>query len=117
MAVSLVESGQQEPSLPDQSKHRPLRRMTGRKNSPPGLPTIQPQQSSQVRPGRKAFTCAHELGYEDGTDEEVSVGTGTMWYNPPGVWHTVKNTGSTPLFLVFVTPPNEERKASFILSP
>ena len=91
--------------------------MTGRKNSPPGLPTIQPQQSSQVRPGRKAFTCAHELGYEDGTDEEVSVGTGTMWYNPPGVWHTVKNTGSTPLFLVFVTPPNEERKASFILSP
>lgn len=32
VAVSLVESGQQEPSLPDKSKNRPLRRMTGRKN-------------------------------------------------------------------------------------
>ncbi len=45
---------------------------------------------------------------EDGTENEVPVGAGYVWYNPPGVWHTVRNTGSTPLSLVFVTVPNEK---------
>jgi oxalate decarboxylase/phosphoglucose isomerase-like protein (cupin superfamily) len=32
-----------------------------------------------------------------------------MWYNPPGVWHAVENTGDEPFVLVFATVPNEAR--------
>lgn len=45
---------------------------------------------------------------EGGAEKEVPVGPGYVWYNPPGVWHTVKNTGSTPLSMVFSTVPNEK---------
>lgn len=45
---------------------------------------------------------------EEGAEKEIPVGTGYVWYNPPGVWHTVRNTGPTPLSLVFVTVPNEK---------
>lgn len=45
---------------------------------------------------------------EDGTEKEISVGAGYVWYNPPGVWHAVRNTGSVPLSLVFAIVPNEK---------
>ena len=43
----------------------------------------------------------------DGVESEVPVATGFVWYNPPGQWHAVRNTGTTPLSLVFATVPNE----------
>ena len=45
----------------------------------------------------------------DGTETEHRVAPGYVWYNPPGQWHAVRNTGSTPLALVFATVPNEEQ--------
>jgi mannose-6-phosphate isomerase-like protein (cupin superfamily) len=46
---------------------------------------------------------------EKGEEIEIPVSTGYVWYNPPGAWHAVRNTGSTPLSLVFATVPNEEK--------
>lgn len=46
---------------------------------------------------------------EAGVESEVGVAPGYVWYNPPGRWHAVRNTGSTPLALVFATVPNEEK--------
>ena len=46
---------------------------------------------------------------DDGTEIEIPVSVGYVWYNPPGVWHAVRNTGSTPLSLVFATVPNEKK--------
>lgn len=34
---------------------------------------------------------------------------GYVWYNPPGVWHAVRNPGDEPLTLVFATIPNEKK--------
>ncbi len=45
----------------------------------------------------------------DGKEIEIPVSVGYVWYNPPGVWHAVRNTGSTPLSLVFATVPNEKK--------
>lgn len=45
---------------------------------------------------------------ENGLESEVPVATGYVWYNPPGQWHAIRNTGSTPLSLVFATVPNEK---------
>jgi mannose-6-phosphate isomerase-like protein (cupin superfamily) len=42
-----------------------------------------------------------------GADVEVPLAAGYVWYNPPGAWHALRNTGSTPLELVFTTVPNE----------
>jgi len=47
--------------------------------------------------------------YEDGTPRDVSVGPGYVWYNPPGEWHSVANTGDEPLVMVFATVPNEKK--------
>ena len=44
-----------------------------------------------------------------GAEKEIPVSAGYVWYNPPGVWHSVRNTGSTPLSLVFAVVPNHER--------
>lgn len=44
-----------------------------------------------------------------GREVEVPIGAGVVWYNPPAAWHAVRNRGSTPLSLVFVTVPNEEK--------
>ncbi len=41
--------------------------------------------------------------------QEVPVGPGYVWYNPPGVWHAVTNTGEEPLAMVFATIPNEKK--------
>ena len=46
---------------------------------------------------------------DDGSEKELPVGAGYVWYNPPGVWHAVRNAGSTPLSLVFATVPNEKK--------
>jgi len=46
---------------------------------------------------------------ESGAESEIPVATGYVWYNPPGHWHALRNTGTTPLSLVFATVPNEER--------
>jgi mannose-6-phosphate isomerase-like protein (cupin superfamily) len=46
---------------------------------------------------------------ENGAESLVPVATGYVWYNPPGQWHAVRNTGSVPLSLVFATVPNEEK--------
>lgn len=44
---------------------------------------------------------------ETGEETEVPVDTGYFWYNPRGVWHSVRNHGSEPLVMVFATVPNE----------
>ncbi len=44
-----------------------------------------------------------------GNEVEIPVSAGHVWYNPPGAWHAIKNTGSTPLSLVFATVPNEKK--------
>ena len=44
-----------------------------------------------------------------GVEVEVPISAGYVWYNPPGAWHAIKNTSSTPLSLVFATVPNEEK--------
>ena len=46
---------------------------------------------------------------DSGAESEIPVATGYVWYNPPGRWHAVRNTGSTPLSLVFATVPNEKK--------
>ncbi len=46
--------------------------------------------------------------FEKEQPKEVSVGEGYVWYNPPGAWHSVKNTCTKPLTMVFVTIPNEK---------
>lgn len=45
----------------------------------------------------------------DGNEVEVPVSSGYVWYNPPGVWHAVRNTGTAPLSMVFATIPNEKK--------
>lgn len=47
--------------------------------------------------------------FEDGERQEVPVRAGHVWYVPPGAWHGLRNTGETPLELVFATVPNEEQ--------
>jgi len=47
--------------------------------------------------------------YVDGEPQDVPVGAGYVWYNPPGGWHSVTNSGDEPLVLVFATIPNEKR--------
>jgi mannose-6-phosphate isomerase-like protein (cupin superfamily) len=47
--------------------------------------------------------------YFDGEPRDIQVGPGHVWYNPPGVWHSVTNTGDEPLVLVFATIPNEKK--------
>ncbi len=44
---------------------------------------------------------------DDGGEVEVPISAGYVWYNPPGAWHAIRNTGATPLSLVFTTVPNE----------
>lgn len=50
------------------------------------------------------------VGLDDaGNEVEMPVSEGYVWYNPPSVWHAVRNTGSVPLTMVFATIPNEEK--------
>ena len=44
---------------------------------------------------------------DDGREVEVPISAGYVWYNPPGAWHAIRNTGATPVSLVFTTVPNE----------
>ena len=46
---------------------------------------------------------------ENGTETAIPVAPGYVWYNPTGHWHAVRNTGTTPLILVFATVPNEKK--------
>jgi quercetin dioxygenase-like cupin family protein len=48
------------------------------------------------------------VGFENGEPQELPVREGNVWYNPPGVWHSIKNTGDEPLVLVFAVVPNEK---------
>ncbi|MDX1623266.1 MAG: cupin domain-containing protein [Gemmatimonadota bacterium] len=48
------------------------------------------------------------LFYENGEPRNVDVGPGYVWYNPAGVWHSIRNTGDEPLEVVFATVPNEK---------
>lgn len=45
---------------------------------------------------------------ERGELVEVPIRAGSVWYIPHGAWHSVKNTGTDPLVMVFVTVPNLE---------
>ena len=45
----------------------------------------------------------------DGEQKDVTVAPGYVWYNPPGVWHSIANTADEPLVLVFATIPNEKK--------
>lgn len=47
--------------------------------------------------------------FHEGEATEVEVGPGHVWYNPPGAWHSIRNTGDEPLVMVFATIPNEKK--------
>ncbi|MCZ6595585.1 MAG: cupin domain-containing protein [Bacteroidetes bacterium] len=40
---------------------------------------------------------------------EIPIKAGYVWYNPPAIWHSIKNTGDEPLILVFAVIPNEKK--------
>ena len=40
---------------------------------------------------------------------EIPIKEGYVWYNPPGIWHTFRNTGDEPLSLVMAVIPNEKK--------
>jgi oxalate decarboxylase/phosphoglucose isomerase-like protein (cupin superfamily) len=46
---------------------------------------------------------------QQGAEVEMPLVRGTVWYNPPGVWHAFRNTGTVPLELVFAVIPNEKQ--------
>jgi mannose-6-phosphate isomerase-like protein (cupin superfamily) len=46
---------------------------------------------------------------ESGGEVEIPIAPGYVWYNPPGVWHSMRNKGTTPLTIVFAIVPNEEQ--------
>lgn len=46
---------------------------------------------------------------EDGDLVEIPIIAGSVWYIPPSAWHSVKNTGISPLVMVFATVPNVEK--------
>lgn len=46
---------------------------------------------------------------EAGEEVEIPISAGYVWYNPPGAWHAVRNTGSVPFTLIFTTVPNEKK--------
>lgn len=46
---------------------------------------------------------------DNGEEIEIPISAGYVWYNPPGAWHGVRNTGSTPFTLIFATVPNEKK--------
>ncbi|MFQ5607838.1 MAG: cupin domain-containing protein [Candidatus Zixiibacteriota bacterium] len=71
------------------------------------LPTHKHEKTEEI-----AYFLSGEgvaLFYENGEIQEVSVRAGYVWYNPVGGWHSVRNTGSEPLVMVFATIPNEEK--------
>lgn len=71
------------------------------------LPTHKHEKTEEI-----AYFLSGEgiaLYYENGEMQEVSVSAGYVWYNPVGGWHSVRNTGSDPLVMVFATIPNEEK--------
>ena len=45
---------------------------------------------------------------ERGEEVELPIAAGYVWYNPPGAWHAVRNTGETQLTMIFATVPNEK---------
>jgi mannose-6-phosphate isomerase-like protein (cupin superfamily) len=46
---------------------------------------------------------------ENEEEIEMPISEGYVWYNAPGVWHAVRNTGPEPLSMIFATIPNEEK--------
>lgn len=61
------------------------------------------EEFAYILSGRGAAVALDESGEET----EVPISEGYVWYNPRGVWHSVRNKGSEPLVLVFATVPNE----------
>lgn len=48
------------------------------------------------------------INYIDDEYKEIPIKEGYVWYNPPGVWHTFKNTGEDQLTLIMAVIPNEK---------
>lgn len=48
------------------------------------------------------------INYIDNKKKEIPIKEGYVWYNPPGVWHTFRNTGDSPLTLIMAVIPNEK---------
>lgn len=46
---------------------------------------------------------------DDGEEIDMPISEGYVWYNPPGAWHAVRNTGPEPLSMIFATIPNEAK--------
>lgn len=46
---------------------------------------------------------------ENGKESEVPISAGYVWYNPPGAWHGVRNSGDTKLSMIFATVPNKKK--------
>lgn len=47
--------------------------------------------------------------FDGGEPREVPVHAGDVWYIPVDTWHGLRNTGATPLKLVFASIPNEKK--------
>ncbi len=46
---------------------------------------------------------------ENGALVAVPIHAGSVWYIPPGAWHSVRNTGTAPLVMVFATTPSTDK--------
>lgn len=45
---------------------------------------------------------------DHGNESEIPESGDFVWHNPAGQWHSARNTGNTPLSLVFATVPSKE---------
>lgn len=62
------------------------------------------EEFAYILSGQGAAIVLDDAGHE----REIPIAAGTVWYNPPGAWHAVRNTGDTHLVMVFLTVPNEK---------
>jgi len=70
------------------------------------LPTHKHEKTEEI-----AYIISGEglaLNYVNEELIEIPIKAGYVWYNPPGVWHSFKNTGDEPLSMVFAVIPNEK---------
>jgi mannose-6-phosphate isomerase-like protein (cupin superfamily) len=51
----------------------------------------------------------YAINYINDEYKEIPIKEGYVWYNPPGIWHTFKNTGDDPLTLIMAVLPNEKQ--------
>lgn len=49
------------------------------------------------------------MNYKDNELIEMPIKEGYVWYNPPDVWHSFRNSGDKPLNIIIAVIPNEKK--------